>query len=204
MAKTYHMSVEIGVFSITASDTLSIGLVEQAIAAGVGLTVSSLIVPERKMAEGVLLRSTSLVWDEIVDELGENWERAYSLGPRQWEELIAGAFTKDGYVDVILTPSSRDHGRDLIATKRGVGTVKIVGSVKAYKRDLKVDYDSIRALAFVMLAERGVSKGVVLTTSDFPPLVYEDPHLKKYLHKKLELVNGNQLQAWLKKVRGNS
>ncbi|MGX5839773.1 restriction endonuclease [Mesorhizobium sp. ArgA1] len=202
MAKTYNMSVETGVFSVTASDTLSIGLVEEAIAAGVGLTVRSLIIPERKTTDGVLLRSTSLVWDEIVDELGANWERAYSLGARRWEELIAGAFTKDGY-EVTLTPSSKDHGRDLIAVKRGVGTVKIIGSVKAYKRDLKVEYDAIRALAFVMLNESG-SKGVVLTTSDFPPLVYEDPYLKKYLRKTLELVNGNQLQAWLKKVRGNS
>ncbi|WP_370137360.1 hypothetical protein [Bradyrhizobium sp. USDA 313] len=32
-----------------------------------------------------------------------------------------------------LTPRSGDHGRDVIAVRSGVGCIKIIGSVKAYK-----------------------------------------------------------------------
>ena len=51
----------------------------------------------------------------------------------KWEELIAAAFDRSGYDEVILTPRSGDHGRDVIAIKKGIGTVRIIDSVKAYK-----------------------------------------------------------------------
>jgi restriction system protein len=95
------------------------------------ITVYSLIIPERRVHEGILIRSTSDLWAEIVQRLGSDWSAAYQLKPEQWEELVAGAFKKAGYDDVTLTPRSRDHGRDVIAVKHGIGCVKIIGSVKA-------------------------------------------------------------------------
>lgn len=84
---------------------------------------------------------------------------------------MAGTFRRDGNDEVVLTPASHDHGLDVIATKYGLGTVKIIGSVKAYKEGLSVDYDVIARLALAILSENDVSKGYVQTTSDFPPLV---------------------------------
>jgi restriction system protein len=61
------------------------------------LTVYSLIIPERQVHEGILIRSTSDLWAEIVQRLNSDWSAAYQLRPEQWEELVAGAFQKAGY-----------------------------------------------------------------------------------------------------------
>jgi restriction system protein len=161
------------------------------------LTISSLIIPEQNVPDGILIRSTSDLCAEIVQRLGSDWSQAFQLKPDQWEELVAGAFKKAGYDDVTLTPRSGDHGRDVIAIKHGVGCVKIIGSVKAYKPGLLVDYDAIRALIGVMSGERDVSKGVITTTSDFPPRVGEDPFIAPFMPTRLELINGENLQKWL-------
>jgi restriction system protein len=161
------------------------------------LSVSSVIIPERASAEGVLIKATSLVWDEIVKALGADWSIAYSLPSERWEEIVAGAFKRDRYDEVTLTPRSGDHGRDVIAVKHGVGCVKIIGSVKRYAAGNLVPYDDIRALLGVMSGERNASKGIITTTSDFPPNVAEDPFIGPFLPTRLELMNGGKLLKWL-------
>src|SRR5258708_13612849 len=157
------------------------------------LSVSSLIIPERNVSDGILIRSTSDVWAEIVQRLGSDWSADYQVTPAQWEELVAGAFKKAGYDDVTLTPRSGDHGRDVIAIKHGIGCVKIIGSVKAYKPGNLVSYDAIRALLGVMQGERDTSKGIITTTSDFPPKDGEDPFIKPFMPTRLDLINGQAL-----------
>jgi restriction system protein len=168
----------------------------------VKLSLSGFIIPERKVAEGILLKSTSAVWQEIAEKLGTDWTIAYQLSPENWEEIVAGAFKKSGY-EVVLTPRSGDHGRDVIATRSGVGCIKIIGSVKAYGPDNIVSYDHIRALLGVMSGERDVSKGIIATTSGFPPNVEKDPYIAPFLPTRLELVNGQQLQSWLNEIQSN-
>lgn len=63
---------------------------------------SSVITASRPSTEGVLVRSTSLVWNEIVDRLKDDWTEAYRISPRTWEEIIAGAFKKSNFDEVIL------------------------------------------------------------------------------------------------------
>jgi restriction system protein len=140
------------------------------------------------------------VWVSIVKELKYDWTKAYEIPPRAWEEIIAGAFKEDGFDDVTLTPRSGDHGRDVIAYRRGVGTIKVIGSVKAYKPGLLVGYDDVRALLGVMTGERDTSKGIITTTSDFPPNIMKDPFIAPFVPYRLELMNGKALQEWLKKL----
>jgi restriction system protein len=71
--------------------------------------------------------------------------------------MIAAAFDQAGYDEVILTPRSGDHGRDVIAIKKGVGSIRIIDSVKAYKPGHLVRYDDVRALAGVLLGDQGAS-----------------------------------------------
>ena len=168
----------------------------------VKLSLSGIIIPERQVSAGILLRSTSVVWQEIAEKLGTDWTIAYQLSPENWEEIVAGAFKKSGY-DVVLTPRSGDHGRDVIATRSGIGCVKIIGSVKAYKPDRVVPYDHIRALLGVMAGERDVSKGIIATTSDFPPNVETDPFIAPFMPTRLELMNGERLQSWLAEIQNN-
>jgi len=167
------------------------------------LSVSSLVIPERPTDEGVLVQSTSLVWMELVDHLGEDWSAVFQLTPPQLEELVAGAFKKAGYDEVTLTPRSGDHGRDVIAKKKGVGCIKIINSVKAYHPGNLVDYDAIRALLGVMTGERDTSKGMITTTSDFPPNLRADPFIAPFLPTRLELMNGEGLRRWLAELARN-
>ena len=161
------------------------------------LTVTSLIVPEGKTASGLLVKSTSAVWNSIVNALGMDWSLAYQMTPDQWEEIVAGAFKMDGYDEVTLTPRSGDYGRDVIAIKHGIGCVKVLGSVKAYAPGNNVPYDAVRALIGVITGEQNTSKGIITTTSDFPPLIESDINIAPFLPTRLELVNGAKLQKWL-------
>jgi restriction system protein len=133
----------------------------------------------------------------MVDRLTTDWSLAYELPPARWEEIIAGAFQKAGYDEVVLTPRSGDHGRDVIAIRRGIGCIKVIGSVKAYCAGHVVGYDDVRALLGVMTGERDTSKGIVLTTSDFPANIHRDPFIAPFLPTRLELINGPALQKWL-------
>lgn len=164
---------------------------------GLILPDSRLIIPERREAEGALIKSISGLWAEVVKLLGSDWTKAYEISSDKWEEIVAGAFKKEGYDEVILTPRSGDHGRDVIAIKRGIGCVKIIDSVKAYKPGNLVPYDSIRALLGVMSGEQDVSKGIITTTSDFPPKIASDPYIAPFLPTRLELMNGESLRRWL-------
>jgi len=47
-----------------------------------------------------------------------------------WEEIIAGAYKKAGFDEVTLTPRSGDLGRDVIAIKKGLGSVRVIDQVK--------------------------------------------------------------------------
>jgi restriction system protein len=162
------------------------------------ITIPLLIIPEGKTSSGLLVGSTSEVWDSIVKELGDDWSNAFKIPSERWEEIIAGAFKRDGYNEVTLTPRSGDFGRDVIAIKRGVGCVKVLGSVKAYAPDHVVPYDAVRALIGVITGERDTSKGIITTTSGFPLRIESDINIAPFLPTRLELIDGGKLQGWLK------
>lgn len=161
------------------------------------LALSGIIIPDRKSAEGLLIRSTSFIWTTIVDRLRGHWPLAYDIPADKWEEIIAGAFKKAGYDEVTLTPRSGDYGRDVIAVRKGFGCIKIIGSVKAYKPGHLVKHDDVRALLGVLSGELDASKGIITTTSEFAPKIKSDPFIKPFFPTRLELVNGVELQKWL-------
>lgn len=160
------------------------------------LVLQGLIVPENRVAEGVLIKSTSAVWDEIARLLSQDPALFMQLSPTQMEELVAGAYERAGY-QVILTPRSGDHGRDVIATSSGVGSIKILGSVKRYAPDHLVTAEACRSLMGVVAADQKASKGILTTTSDFAPMVRSDPSIAPFLPTRLALMNGQELQKWL-------
>lgn len=160
------------------------------------LVVQGLIIPEQKVAEGVLIKSTSAIWLEIARTLGTDWALASQLTPTQWEEMVAGAYERQGY-KVIITPPSGDGGRDIIATTSGIGSVKILGSVKKYAPGHLVDAEACRSLIGVLTSDQKASKGIITTTSDFAPRIKTDPSIAPFLPTRLELMNGLELQKWL-------
>jgi restriction system protein len=165
----------------------------------IDFAVSSIIIPaSKKVSEGVLVSSTSVVWLEIIKNLQTDWSLAYKIPPRKWEEIIAGAFDRAGFDEVILTPRSGDYGRDVIAIRHGVGCIKIINSVKAFAPGNLVPYDDIRALLGVLSGEQDASKGIITTTSGFPPRIAKDPFIAPFLPTRLELMDGEALRKWLR------
>jgi len=161
------------------------------------IAVSAILTPEKDAPEGRLITSFSVTWMQIVQTVTNDWSRIEEISATKWEEIIAEAYKREGFDEVTLTPHSGDYGRDVIAIKRGIGTIKIIGSVKKYKSGLLVKHDDVRALLGVLSGEQDASKGILSTTSGFAPTIPTDPFIKPFLPTRLELIDGPTLKAWL-------
>lgn len=151
-------------------------------------------------AEGSLVRAVAVPWFEILERIRRDPDGAYQIDPRTWEEIIAGAYTRAGFDEVVLTPRSGDKGRDVVATKSGIGSIRIFDQVKAYKPGHVVTAEEVRAMIGVITGAGNVSKGVVTTTSTFAPRVMEDEYIKPFLPYRLELKPREPLLAWLNQI----
>ena len=147
--------------------------------------------------EGRLVESVSIAWFEIARQVERDPNFLFQIHWRNLEELIAGAYERDGWPDVVLTSRSADGGRDVIATKPGIGSIRIIDSVKAYKSGHRVTAEETFALLGVLEGDQNVSKGIVTTTSEFAPGIFKDPRLQRLIPYRLELRDGNVLSRWL-------
>jgi restriction system protein len=157
-----------------------------------------------KTREGVLVQAVSIPWYAILKVLQSDPDAAYQIDARTWEEIIAGAYTQAGFNEVILTPRSADKGRDVVATKTGVGSIRIFDQVKAYRPGHVVTAEEVRALLGVITGAANVSKGVITTTSTFAPRVTEDEYLKPYIPHRIELKPRDALLQWLGELAPDS
>src|SRR5207302_915021 len=92
-----------------------------------------------------------------------------------------------------------DYGRDVIAIKKGLGSIRVIDQVKAYKPPHLVDANDVRALMGVLQGD-GASKGFLTTTSDFAPRIRIDPLIVPFMPARLELINGEMLFARLNEL----
>lgn len=150
--------------------------------------------------EGQLVRAIALPWFTILDYISRDPQNAYQIDSRAWEEIIAGAYSRAGFDEVILTPRSGDKGRDVIASKFGVGSIRIFDQVKAYRPGHVVTAEEVRAMLGVITGAGNVSKGVITTTSTFAPRVTEDEYLKPFIPYRLELKPRDVLLGWLNEL----
>jgi len=97
------------------------------------LLMQTIVVAGAETLEGRLIELVAVPWFEIVEFLKKDPNAAFQIPPRKWEEIIAGAYRASGFEEVTLTPSSGDHGRDVIAIKKGLGQVRVIDQVKAYR-----------------------------------------------------------------------
>ncbi len=160
------------------------------------LTLPALLVPGDKTSEGQLIAAVAVPWYDILDTLAKDPEAAYHIHWRQWEEIIAGAYHKQGF-EVVLTPRSNDQGRDVIATHHRLGSIRFYDQVKAYSPGHLVSAEQVMAMLGVLSAHPNVSKAVITTTSGFAPGVLKDPSIAAFLPYWLELKDGVALLEWL-------
>jgi restriction system protein len=165
------------------------------------ITLKALIVPGGRTLEGVLIEAIAAPWFEILDHFHRHPESIYEIDSRTWEEIIAGAWKREGY-EVELTPRSGDKGRDVVATQRGWrGTsIRIFDQVKAYAPGNPVTADEVRSMLGVITGAGNVSKGVITTTSRFAPRIMDDEGLARNIPFRLELKDRDVLLAWLNDI----
>lgn len=190
-AREYHVGGSEPASQVAEFETLKTFLRDT-----VPLLMQAVIVPGDKTSEGRLVEAVALPWFEISRLLAREPSLAFQIEARKWEEIIAGAYKTAGWDEVILTPRSGDFGRDVIAVKRGIGMVRIIDQVKAYKPGHLVTANDVRALLGVLEGDKA-SKGFLTTTSDFAPRLVDDILLRPYMPARLELINGKALLARL-------
>ena len=166
------------------------------------LLLQTVIIPGDKNLEGQLVEAVAIPWFDIIDLLKKDPAVAFEIPYRKWEEIVAGAYSRAGFDEVTLTPSSGDYGRDIIAIKKGIGCVRVIDQVKAFKPGHLVTANDVRALMGVLQGDNA-SKGFLTTTSDFAPKLKDDPLIKPFIPKKLELINGANLLKRLEELARN-
>jgi restriction system protein len=159
------------------------------------LVGAALVEKGDKDPDGDIIIAVTPMFRRFLRELERDPNALYQLDSRQFEELIAGAYEEYGCEEVILTPRSGDRGRDVIATSRMFGTVRILDQVKLYASHRVVEADDVRALYGVVARDQGASKGIVTTTSIFAPGVYEE--FKGLIPGRISLRDGVALKQWL-------
>ena len=156
------------------------------------LVVKSVLVLGETTDEGKIVEAVTLPWFEILELLKNDPNAEFQIPADKWEEIIAGAYRQSGFDEVTLTPRSGDYGRDVIAVKKGIGTIRVIDQVKAYKPGHLVDANDVRALVGVLQGD-GASKAFLTTTSDFAPRLSVDPLITPFMPSRLELINGQNL-----------
>ena len=91
-------------------------------------------------------------WTAIFNQLENHPELLpeFASSPENFEQFIAGAYDKAGYL-VTLTPRSGDGGRDIVAEKRGYGAIRILDQCKAFSKGRRVGQNDVRALLGVLV-----------------------------------------------------
>jgi restriction system protein len=151
--------------------------------------------------EGRAIAAVALPWFDIMDLIQRDPNALYEIDPRKMEEIIAAAYHRQKF-DVTLTPRSGDKGRDVIATRDGVGSIRIFDQVKRYKPGHVVTLDEVHAMLGVLAIAGNVSKGVITTTSTFAPGIAIDEEVQRYTPYRLELKDRDKLLPWLASLAG--
>lgn len=150
-----------------------------------------------KTSEGVLIKAVAIPWFEIISQVERDPDFLYQFTnyPRKFEEFIAGTYERAGWSEVLLTPMSGDRGRDIIATKAGIGSIRIFDQVKAYSPKYFVTAEHVRALLGVLTRDQNVSKGIITTTSLIAPNVSAE--FRKFIPYRIDLIDGKRLLEFL-------
>lgn len=158
---------------------------------------SEIVVLGDKAAEGFLIERVGISFGAVFKQLISDPNFLLRFNPRQLEEIIAAAYDREG-CEVVLTPRSADGGRDVIATYKGFGTIRILDQVKRYDPKNRVPADDVRALFGVLCRDPAASKGVVTTTSSFAPGVATE--FATAMPSRLELREGNDIKQWIERL----
>lgn len=102
----------------------------------------------------------------LILQISEDKDLLYSVTSREFEKIVERVFNDSGF-ETVLTPATRDGGKDIIATKYVMGKpVVFYVECKKYGREEKVGVAAVRSLYGVQTDDK-VNKAVLVTTSRF-------------------------------------
>lgn len=141
-----------------------------------------------------LLRIAANHWDDLIARLMANPALMRSLPSRSFEELVAELLDRQG-LGVMLTPQTRDGGRDILATlKTPVGEHLFLVECKRFAPTRPVGVDLVRQLYGVVEMEKA-SAGVIVTTSSF---TRDARALERTINHRMHLHEYDDLVQWLR------
>jgi restriction system protein len=167
--------------------------------------ITSIIIPRADLSESKVQIIYSPIQAVIAKAISDpEFLYHFSKHHREFEIFVADCYKIAGWTEVELTPQRSDGGRDVIATRHDVGTIRILEQTKAYAPRTQVTHDDVRAMIGVLSIDRSASKGIITTTSDFQPTVLGSPEFAPYMSSRLELRNGAMLREWLETLAPQS
>lgn len=143
---------------------------------------------------------TPTAWDEMLLHLSRNPKLLHSLSPRQFEELVAEMFVREGY-SVTLTSVSRDGGKDiLLSTSDSLGAHLYLVECKRYAPTRPVGVSVVREL-YGTVSQSGATAGILVTTSRFTSTALD---FRKPIKWRIDLKDYDNLSTWLGNLRNKS
>jgi restriction system protein len=144
----------------------------------------------------VAIEHLHVVNEELLDALRSSPHLLTQLTARRFEEVVAAIWQRLGY-DIVLTPRSRDGGKDIYAVRHSeVGNLLYVIECKRYAPNRPVGVEIVRSLYGVAQQERA-SMGIVATTSTFTKGAMEFQSKVPY---QLSLHDYRSLGRWLENI----
>jgi hypothetical protein len=136
-------------------------------------------------------------WDRLIQVLAQKPELMRAMAPRDFEELVAELLSREG-LQVVLTPRSRDGGRDILAClETPIGEHLYLVECKRYAANRPVGVELVRQLYGIVEIERATA-GLLVTTSTFTSGAYD---LQRTIGHRLGLRDYDDLVNWLKNVK---
>lgn len=131
--------------------------------------------------------------EKVLDVLARRPQLLRHLGDREFEELVAELFSRDGF-EVELTSRSSDGGADIRAMRQtGLGKLLCLVECKRYKETNRVGPNLVRELRGVVDRDMATC-GVLATTSSFTRGAYQEQRASPF---RLFLKDLNEIAGWL-------
>lgn len=142
--------------------------------------------------------TVATVSNNLAERISKDPEALYALDPRQFEELVAELFQRQGY-SVDLTQFSKDGGKDIyVAKKNDLGSLLYLVQCKKYARHRKIGVGVVRELYGIVEKEKATG-GIIATTSFF---TRDAKQFTEDLRYRLELKDYIDLHKWTQRLLG--
>lgn len=132
----------------------------------------------------------------LIVRISRDRDLIYDVTSREFEEIVEQLLKDEGF-ETLLTNSTRDGGRDIIATKAGINGRPVVFYVecKRYARHNKVNVGIVRSLYGVQTSDK-INKACIVTSSLFTKDAFEFAQKQNVM---IDLVDGDALQEMIQR-----